>query len=104
MWADPADPVDGDVADRAGQDGVDRAVPDFLAERVARDRALALDWLLAEVRLLPELQRARAAHALGLARGPAGRRGGVPVNRARRPAQAWPGWLPRTPVRRQPSG
>lgn len=69
MWADPADPVDGDVADRAGQDGVDRAVPDFLAERVARDRALALNWLLAEVRLLPELQRARAAHALGLARG-----------------------------------
>ncbi len=46
-----------------------RAVPDFLAERVARDRALALDWLLAEVRLLPELQRTRAAHALGLARG-----------------------------------
>jgi hypothetical protein len=65
-----ADPVDGDVADRAGQaqDGQDPAVPGFLAERVARDRALALDWLLAEVRLLPELQRARAAHALGLAR------------------------------------
>ena len=27
-------------------------MPGFLAERVARDRALALDWLLAEVWLL----------------------------------------------------
>jgi hypothetical protein len=69
MWADPADPVDGDLADPAGQAGRDPAGPGFLAERVARDRALALDWLLAEVWPQPALQRARAVHALGLARG-----------------------------------
>jgi hypothetical protein len=34
------------------------------AERAAWDRALALDWLLAEVRLLPAPQQARAVHAL----------------------------------------
>jgi hypothetical protein len=68
MWADPADPVDGDLAAPAGQAGRDPAVPRFLAERVARDRALALDWLLAEVWSQPALQRARAVHALGLAR------------------------------------
>ena len=71
MWADPADPadpVDGDLADPAGSAGRDPAGPGFLAERVARDRALALDWLLAEVRPQPALQRARALHALGLAR------------------------------------
>ena len=75
MWADPADPadpVDGDLADPAAQADGDAAVPGFLAERVARDRALALDWLLAEVRLLPPLQRARAVHALDLARGQPG--------------------------------
>jgi len=81
MWADPAGPVGGDMADRAGQaqDGLDPAVHGFLAERVARDRALALDWLLAEVRLLPGLQRARAAHALGLAHAqpPAGAASGL---------------------------
>jgi hypothetical protein len=71
MWADPTDPVDGDLADLAGQADEDVAVPGFLAERVARDRALALDWLLAEVRPQPGLQRARAMHALDLARGQA---------------------------------
>jgi hypothetical protein len=35
------------------------------AERAAVDRALALDWLLAQVRLLPALPRARAVCALG---------------------------------------
>lgn len=34
------------------------------AGRAALDRALALDWLLAQVRLLPALQRARAVGAL----------------------------------------
>jgi hypothetical protein len=34
------------------------------AEQAAWDRALALDWLLAEVRLLPAPQRARVVHAL----------------------------------------
>jgi hypothetical protein len=35
-----------------------------LAERAAQDRARALDWLLAQVRLLPAPQRARAVRAL----------------------------------------
>jgi hypothetical protein len=71
MWADPADPadpVDGDLAAPARPAGRAPAAPGFLAQRVARDRALALDWLLAEVWPQPALQQARAVHALGLAR------------------------------------